>query len=367
MNEKYILFFLKIQNIGSGTIFKLEEYFENLENAFCASDKDLKAFGFKKEEVEKIKKEKIKYSFEKELEKYEKEKIKIVTYFDNNFPKNLKNIEQPPIIIFYKGELENIKESIGVVGTRKPTEYGISVTKDFVEFFAKNKISIISGGASGIDSISHIAALKNKTRTVAVMGCGLDTYYPSSNKKMFEEIIDNDGVLLSEFPIGIKPIGKNFVIRNRLISGLSDGLLVVEAGEKSGTIITAGFANSQGRNVFVIPGSIYSEYSRGTNKLIKDGAIFVTDPVEICEMIWGDIQIKTFQKDFKKQKEKVVDTDWMNFDQKKIYESISLKGKCIEEIFIETKIDMSIISSALILFEIKGIVKNIGGMRYVKN
>lgn len=366
MNEKFILFFQKIPKINSGKILQLNEYFKGLENAFCASNIELEEFGFKKDEIDLIKKEKEKYSFEKELEKYNRNGIKFFTYFDEKYPKNLKKINLPPMIIFYKGSLENIKESIGVVGTRKPTDYGICVTKDFVEFFAKNKITIISGGALGIDCISHKIALENKTKTIAVMGCSLEYCYPLQNKKIFEQILEQDGAIVSEYQLGMKPIGKNFVVRNRIISGLSDSLLVIEAGIKSGTMTTVEFANEQNKDIYVVPGSIYNQYSQGTNKLIKDGAIFVTNPNEICEMVWGNKQEKIFENNFHKYYQEEKDITWMNEVQKSIYNAISLKAKCIEEIFEEIKIDMSIISSTLILFEIKGLIKNVGGMRYVK-
>lgn len=365
---KYLLFFQKINHVGFKTIFSLIDFFGSLENAFNASVCDYTKFGFNDFVINQIIKEKSVFNFDTEIEKYNKLDINIVSFFDDDYPVLLKQISQPPILLFYKGNINNINKTIGVVGSRKCTEYGVSVTKDFCKYFAQNNIITISGGAIGIDSVCHNSSINNNYRTIAVMGCGLDQLYPYFNKQLFQDILNNNGAIVSEFPIGVKPIGKNFIMRNRIIAGLSYGLLVVEAGVKSGTMTTVSFANEQNKNIFVIPGSIYSEFSIGTNNLIKDGAIFVTEPKEICEMVWGideNQKLKT-----KNQKEieikNIIDTSWMSDDEKNVFNIISFKSICIEEIFEITKININKLNSILILFEIKGLIKSVDGMKYVR-
>ena len=191
------------------------------------------------------------------------------------YPERLRNIDDPPKELYCLGNLEllNYKNNIAMIGSRNCSSYGERAAKDFAYNLAKEDICIVSGLAKGIDSFSHIGALNAKGKTIAVLGSGLDNIYPKENIKLVEEIINNNGLVISEYPLGTKPLKYHFPARNRIISGLSDSVLVVEARKNSGTNITVDFALEQGKDVFVIPGNIYSKTSDGTNFLITEGAI----------------------------------------------------------------------------------------------
>lgn len=200
------------------------------------------------------------------------------------YPEKLKNISYPPKQLFCLGNLELLnKKSIAIIGSRNYSDYGKRATFDFSFDLAKNDVCIVSGLAKGIDSFAHEAALEAEGKTIAVLGSGLDNIYPKENEQLFYEIIQNNGLIISEYPLGTKPEKQHFPARNRIISGLSDGVLVIEARKNSGTNITVDFALEQGKDVFVIPGNIYSKTSDGTNFLIKEGAIPVTSYEDILE------------------------------------------------------------------------------------
>ena len=200
------------------------------------------------------------------------------------YPEKLRCIDSPPKELFCLGNLELMNaKSIAIIGSRDYSNYGEKAAKDFSYNLAQNNICIISGLARGIDSFAHEACLVAGGKTIAVLGSGLDVIYPKENFGLFNKIILNDGLVVSEYPLGTKPQKQNFPARNRIISGLSDGILVIEAKEKSGTNITVDFALEQGKDVFVVPGNIYSKTSNGTNFLIKEGATPVTNFLDIIE------------------------------------------------------------------------------------
>ena len=213
-----------------------------------------------------------------------KNNIDIISIEDKQYPNILKEIYDPPICLYIRGNKEILNnKSISIVGCRKATDYGRKVARDFAYNISKQDINIISGLAIGIDSEAHLGAVEANKKTVAVLGNGLDTIYPKENIILSQKILDSGGAIISEYPLGIKPKKENFPARNRIISGMSNGLLVVEAKEKSGTLITVDFALEQGRDVFVVPGNIVSENSVGTNDLIKQGAKLVSDWRECIE------------------------------------------------------------------------------------
>lgn len=202
------------------------------------------------------------------------------------YPEKLKNINGKPRELYCLGNLELLNyKSIAVIGSRNYSNYGKRAAMEFSYNLAKENICIVSGMARGIDSFAHEATLKAKGKTIAVLGSGLDVIYPKENIKLYEDIIKNDGLIISEYPLGTPPRKQNFPARNRIISGLSDGVLVIEARKNSGTNITVDFALEQGKDVFVIPGDIYSKTSDGTNFLIKEGAIPVTSFKDIINSI----------------------------------------------------------------------------------
>lgn len=213
--------------------------------------------------------------------------IHICTIYDIDYPISLLQYEDAPFGIFYKGNISmvNEKKNISIVGSRKCTRYGIDVTNSMVEQLSPYEINIVSGMAKGIDSVAHRAAIKNNINTIAVLGSGIDVIYPKENYRLYHEILENSGCIISEFPLGTPPLSRNFPMRNRIISGMCELLVVTEGGEKSGTLITVGAALEQGKNIIVVPGSIFSSESKGTNKLIKDGAYVYTDIEDVLNLL----------------------------------------------------------------------------------
>ena len=215
-----------------------------------------------------------------------KNKISLCRYGDKNYPKALLNIDDPPFNLFYKGDLEWISKNniVAIVGSRNCTPYGVEMTKLIVKDLCKKGIGIISGGARGIDTVAHKEALNNDGKTISVLGNGIDIVYPRENYNLFN-LISNKGCLMSEFLPGTPPNSYNFPRRNRIISALSDLVIVIEAGEKSGSLITANCALNQGKDVAVVPGAMLWKQSKGCNKLIKDGATPITDMGDIYELL----------------------------------------------------------------------------------
>lgn len=223
---------------------------------------------------------------EREIESCEVKGIQIVTCLDEDYPMLLKEIEDPPLLIYMRGTLEKTDESaLAIVGTRHPSLYGISQAKRFGKELAEMGLTIVSGFARGVDQIAHEAALQVPYgRTLAVLGCGIDVDYPRDSRDLFARV-EERGAILSECPLGMLPRAENFPQRNRIIAGLSQGVLVVEAALRSGALITAHSAADEGRDVFAIPGPVHHLTSRGTNRLIKEGASLVESPTEVFEIL----------------------------------------------------------------------------------
>lgn len=213
----------------------------------------------------------------KYIENMKKEKVNIITIRDKEYPKLLKTIYDYPISLYIKGNAKLLNNpSIGIVGCRNASPYGIKVAQYFSYYLSKEGINIISGLAKGIDSYSHIGAICAKGKTIGIIGNGLDIIYPKENQYLYNKILEENGTIVSEYPLGVEPTKMNFPARNRIISGMSKGIIVIEAKKKSGTLITVDFALEQGRDVYVVPGNIDSINSVGTNDLIKQGAKIVT-------------------------------------------------------------------------------------------
>ncbi len=220
------------------------------------------------------------------IEKMNQEKINILTIQDKEYPRILKQIYDYPITLYIKGNNDILNNAnIAIIGCRDCTEYGKKAAEYFSYNLAKENVTIVSGLARGIDGYSHIGALKAKGKTIAVLGNGLDIVYPKQNEIIYQKIIEENGAIISEYPLGTKPEKNNFPERNRIISGISKGVLIIEAKERSGTIVTADFALEQGRDVYVVPGNINSPNSVGTNRLIKEGAMLVTNYKDILEIL----------------------------------------------------------------------------------
>ena len=267
-----------IQGLGSIRKQILLQRYKTPEKIYTLKKEEiLQIKGFNETLAENIICKENRENLEKQLECLQKQNIKILTIEDKEYPKNLKTIYDYPISIYVKGNEKILNmPSIGIVGCRESSPYGEKVAQYFAYHLSKRNINIISGLAKGIDSQSHIGAIKAKGNTIGVVGNGLDIVYPKENQYLYDKMIEENGAIISEYPLGTKPEKMNFPARNRIISGMSQGILVVEAKKKSGTLITVDFALEQGRNVYVVPGNIDEINSVGTNDLIKQGAQMIT-------------------------------------------------------------------------------------------
>lgn len=289
----YWIWFANIKGLGSVQKKKLLEIYTSPKKIYNASKVSLESTKIlRKGVLEEIEKSKD-ISLIKRYEEYMvKHNIAIVNINDKTYPALLKEIHDPPITIFAKGNVDLLKEfSIAVVGCRDATNYGLLMSKKLSYDLASKNIVIVSGLAKGIDASAHVGALMAKGKTIAVLGCGVDIPYPAQNLELYKEIL-KENLIISEYLVGTKPEAGNFPARNRIISGLSHGVVVVEARKKSGSIITVDFALEQGRNVYAVPGNINSQNSFGTNELIKQGARLITNSQDILEDI--DFSIANF-------------------------------------------------------------------------
>ena len=297
-----------------------------------------------------------------EFEKLKRKKIDLILFFENNFPEILKKTKTSPLGLYVLTSL-SLKEifsspSIAIVGTRKPTSYGKEIAKKFSFELASLGFNIVSGLALGIDTYAHQGAIEVQGKTIAILGSGIDLIYPQVNLSLTEKI-KNQGVIISEYPLGSPPMPYHFPERNRIISGLSIGTLVVEAPKKSGALITARFALEEGREVFAVPGSIFWKNFEGNHSLIKKGAKLVEKVEDILEEVKNQIQIELPQKE--------TSLKFENNQEKEIFEIIkkSKQGIEFDKISINSKILPEKIASILSSLEIKGCIKEVGGKYYL--
>jgi DNA processing protein len=353
----YLNAFNRLPHIGPTRLNQIMKHFSDMKMAWESPIKEFEKIFQDEKLANNLAEEKKKINPEKEFEKMQKESIEIITIKDNDYPKLLKEIYTPPPILYIKGTINKDDIAIGVVGTRKMTLYGKEVTICITADLAKNGITVVSGLARGIDSVAHKTAIENGTRTIAILGSSLDdnSIYPPENKDLAKRIIEN-GAIISEYPVGMPALPQNFPQRNRIISGISLGILVVEAKEKSGALITAREALDQNREVFAIPGPITSPLSIGPNNLIKSGAKAVTSASDILE------ELNLEQKSRHTENKKIIpDTP----EEAKLLEILSKQPIHIDKIVENSSMNASQVSSTLIMMEMKGVVRNLGSMNYV--
>lgn len=362
INQKTIAWLNSANGISNRKIEKLLEYFNG-------NPKDLwENFESEKYNLNLIKPEIIDYltksknSFEENLlKRLNNEKSSIVTIYDDLYPKKLKQIGYAPYILYYKGSLCEIDNlSIAVVGSRKATSYGRWTAEKLTGELSELGVNIISGLAAGIDTIAHKTALKYNAKTAGIIACGIDVIYPKSNENLYKEISEKGGAVITEYPFGMQPLPNNFHDRNRIISGLSDGVLVIEARERSGTLITAGHAAEQGREIFAVPGNIDSLYSIGTNALIRDGAKITTSVNDIIDEI---LELKNRVS----QRQSLPDYNCLDKDEIKIINCLQSGNKTISEIYEKTGIEAGTILGLVTLLEMKKFIKQIPGNKFALN
>jgi len=357
--KKYWVAFDQSFKIGFSVISLLLKYFGDLKTAWEKGNySEFKKTGLKENIISEIINLQKKIDPEAVYQRILSLKINILIYKDKNYPKILKEIYSPPAILYIRGEIKKEDDfALGVVGTRKFSSYGKQATRDIVYGLSKAGITIISGLAVGIDTEAHKTALEAGGRTIAVLGGGIDdsSIFPSINKKLAEQII-NQGAIISEYPPGTSSLKQNFPARNRIIAGLSLGTLVVEANEKSGALITARDALEQGKDVFAVPGNIYSEGSKGPHNLIKMGAKLVTS----YEDILGELNLESAKRIIEARKI-IPETP----EEAEILKYLSREPVHIDFLIKKTKMDTHTVNSTLSLMEIKGKVRHLGGMNYI--
>jgi len=357
---KYYLAFAKFRKIGPVRFNLLYRYFPNLEMAWNGSLTDLQEAGWPENLAQEFIINRRDISPEKELELLKQAGVKAIGVHDPLYPKLLKQISQPPFVLFYKGDLNNLHDNaLAIVGARRPTSYGEQVTQKIISELSGQEIIIVSGLALGIDSLAHEEALRNKLTTVAVLGSGLDNanIFPSNNRYLAEKIVANNGLLISEFCIGTPALKHHFPQRNRIISGLCQGTLLIEAGENSGSLITASCALEQNREVFSVPGSIFSLVSQGTNTLIKKGAKLVQGAADILE----ELHLSHI-KELRAVKQALPDS----CEEATVLKHLSSEPRHINELVRLTCFSTSQLNSLLSIMEIKGLIRNMGNMMYIK-
>jgi len=354
--KAYWIGFNKVRGIGYVRTKKLIEFFGDLGSAWEANETNLVEAGLGVKLVREFLDARRSINLEQELEQILSKGIQIFSLEDRGYPQKLLTIEQPPPVIYVKGNLTESDDcSVAIVGTRNTTAYGRQVAQDLAHFLARHGITVVSGLARGIDSVAHTAAVSEGGRTIAVLGCGVDVVYPPEHRQLSERII-HQGALISDYYPGTPPDGINFPPRNRIISGLSLATVIVEAGERSGALITAEFAASQGREVFAVPGPIYAPHCKGTNRLIRDGAMPLTDFDELLEAL-NLSQVEEYR-----YAKKILQKDEI---EELLSGVIKNEPLHIDEIKNSTGLSMEKVSAALVMMELKGMVRKVGNLTYI--
>ena len=342
-----------IKGVGNKTLKTLLENLKSPKNIFSSTVSELSKFIPKKQAEIILKRDKsYRIKAERELKVIEKKNIKLTHINDRQYPSILKEIPDPPIILYYLGDITILDKNIAIVGSRRYSSYGKVITEKFSSELAENGINIVSGLALGIDSIAHKSALKVKGKTTAVLGNGIDIIYPYENKKLFEEIKE-EGCIISEFPIGTTPSKYTFPQRNRVIAGLSYGVIITEAPEKSGALITASYGLEYNRIIFSIPTNITNPYGKGSNNLLKEGAFPLTDIEDIYKEL-------TFLK--LERKEQIVN---LSSVEKNILKNLS-KPTHIDDLVLKTGLEMDKLIEILFEMEMKELISNENGLIIAK-
>jgi DNA processing protein len=360
----YIKLLLSVEGVGPLKIFSIISKVKKFENVFTSGNSILKVEGISNILANRILAvhkdfENMKAEVEHEIENLQLVKARIISYWDEEYPELLKKIYFPPILIYIIGTLKDLENTIAIVGTRNPTNYGKIQAERFAFDLAQSGITIVSGLARGIDSISHQAALKANGKTIAIIGSGLDVIYPPENKKLFYEIAET-GLIISEYPLGTKPDAQNFPRRNRIISGISKGTLIIETQMNGGAMQTAAYALDQNREVFAIPGNITSKQSDGPNSLIQRcEAKLVLNPFDILS------ELNFFQTGRDTNLKKTDQAD-LNMFEAKINNHLNFEPIHIDDLANQLNMAISDCLVNLLTLEFKGLVKQLPGKMFIK-
>lgn len=350
-----------IPTIGPTRMRKLISVFKSPQAVFEASMRQLMELeGIDQKTALRIKDGPDEGFVKRQLEQIKRHDVEILTYWDDSYPVRLKKIYDPPAFLFIKGNKDILeKTALAIVGTRTPTSYGKMITERFCSELVQNNFAIISGFARGIDSIAHATAIRHDGGTIAVLGNGIDQVYPPENIKLIPNLLKK-GAIITEYPMGTKPDAINFPKRNRIISGISVGVLIPEAGSRSGAIITAMYAADQNREVFAVPGPITSGKSSGTNKLIKEGAVLV----EGVEDILAELN-KQLNLHYEKKNQPLEITP-LQGNAKLIYDNLSDEAIHVDQLAFKTGLSPSETLSTLLILELQGLIRQLAGKMFVR-
>ncbi|HET9016668.1 MAG TPA: DNA-processing protein DprA [Thermomicrobiaceae bacterium] len=355
--QAYWLGFHLVPGIGATRAARLVEHFGTLEAAWHADGVALRAAGLNDRAIDSLAAARQRIALDRELARLDQHGVTIVTLADDEYPRLLREISSPPLVLYVRGDLGSVdRPAVAVVGTRRSSSYGREMARRLSTDLAAAGVTVVSGLARGIDGAAHQAALDAGGRTVAVFGCGLDTIYPPEHRRLAEAVVAC-GAIVSEFPLGTPPDATNFPVRNRLISGLSLGVIVVEAPRRSGALITANFAADQGRTVYAVPGAVVSPGSEGPLQLLRDGATLVTNGEDVL----ADLDL--VQRQVTQETRQMLPT---SREEVAVLERLDGQPRHIDEVALDTGLPVSRLSALLLELQLKGFVRNVGAQHYVR-
>ncbi len=353
----YWLGFHLVPGIGATRLAMLMEHFGDLKTAWNAPRAELRASGLGDRAADSLIRTRSRISLDDEMRRVDKAGVHILTLADDAYPSLLREIPSPPPVIYVRGSLTAADETaVGIVGTRRITAYGREMSRRLSTELAAAGVTIVSGLARGVDGIAHASALETGGRTIGVLGCGLDTIYPPEHRKLADQIVES-GALVSEFSLGTPPDAPNFPVRNRIISGLSLGVIVVEAPMKSGALITANFAGDQGRTVFAVPGSALSSASAGTIQLLRDGAAVAATGEDVLSYL--NLGVRQIEMETRQMFP-------ASDGERSLLGLITAEPRHIDEIALDSGLPIGMLSAQLLQMQLKGLVRNVGTQHYVR-
>ncbi len=353
---RYWIGFNKVSGIGAARLQALLDYFGDLQTAWQAPVHDLRQAGLDRRSLANLLKARDKLDLDAEMGRLEEANVRVLTWSDASYPPNLRQVYNAPPVLYVRGQIEKRDEwAVAVVGTRRASVYGKEAARMIGTGLAQAGVTVVSGMARGIDTVAHRTCLDAGGRTIAVLGCGVDVIYPPENARLVGEIVER-GAIVSEYALGTRPDASNFPPRNRIISGLTLGTVVAEAGLGSGALITASFAAEQGREVFAVPGNVFARGSRGANQLIQQGAKLVCNVTDVLEelnltMVSEQAQVRAVIPE--------------NETEALLLDHLSAEPVHVDELRRAVQMPIAQVSSTLALMELKGMVRQVGGMKYV--
>ncbi len=354
----YWVGFNLVRGIGAVRVKALLDFFGDLQIAWNAPAQALASAGLPQKAIENVQKVRREVALDRFAAEMERKGITALIWQDEAYPRRLKEIDQAPPVLYVRGQVQPADDwAVAIVGTRRMTAYGRQITEESAAYLAQQGLTVVSGLARGVDGAAHTAAMQAGGRTLAVLGCGVDFIYPPEHRRLAEQILEH-GALVSDYAPGSAPDAANFPARNRIISGLSLATVVIEAGHTSGALITATFAAEQGREVLAVPGQVYAPQSKGTNRLIQQGARPLLEPQDILDAL--KLEKETVNEH--RQAQLLLPADDVEASLMRVLEDEALH---IDEIGVQSGLPIATVSATLTVMELKGMVRQVGAMTYM--